>query len=72
MLYFHCYSVQIFFFSGLEPCGILAPQSGFEPLPPIVEALSLNQWNPSSPTLKESRMALDRQSIRGRTKKEKK
>ena len=37
---------KIFFFGHvfLVACGILVPQPGMEPMPPAVEAWSLNQW----------------------------
>lgn len=78
MLYFHFYSVKNFFPPWPQAMWDLSSQSGFEPVPPAVL-----QWkhrvltnglsgNPLSPTLKESKMALDRQTIRGRIKKGKK
>ena len=33
-----------FFWSHCTVCGILVPQSGIEPLPPALEAWSLNHW----------------------------
>ena len=36
--------VSFFFFFGHVACGILVPQPGMEPVPPAVEAHSLNHW----------------------------
>ena len=39
----------VFFGGGRElhyvPCGILVPQQEIEPMPPAVEAQTLNHWN---------------------------
>ena len=36
--------LSFFFFSCHGTCGILVPQSGIEPAPPVVEARSLKHW----------------------------
>ena len=48
-LYWICYNIPSVFlcfggFFGHEPCGILVHWPGIEPVPPAVEAQSLNHW----------------------------
>ena len=38
----HSFQLFGFFWLGLPACGILVPQPGIEPVPPAVEAQSLN------------------------------
>ena len=44
----HCCVMNLvtffFFFPGCTACGILVPQPGIEPVPPALEARSLNHW----------------------------
>ena len=39
--YYFCF---MFCFFGHKACGFLAPQSGIQPVPPVLEARSLNHW----------------------------
>ena len=39
-----CIYIYIFFFFGRAAYGILIPRPGMEPVPPAIEAQSLNHW----------------------------
>ena len=42
---FLCYAfIYLFYFLGQAACVILVPRPGLEPMPPAVEAWSLNYW----------------------------
>ena len=41
-MYLHMY--VFIFWPLLAACGILVPQPGVEPAPPVVEVQSLNHW----------------------------
>ena len=45
ILLFLNYSVVFYFWLYHVACGIIVPQPGMEPVPPTLEAWSLNHWS---------------------------